>query len=394
MDILKLATTIIDRNHSYGIDDPFYILDLNQVKQKYQNWIENLPQIIPHYAVKCNDDENILNVLKNCGTGFDCASKNEIEKILKLYVDPSRIIFAHTVKQVSHLKFAAEKGVEKMTFDTEAELQKIKQFHPKAKVVLRIRFDAAKSLFELGSKFGAEPKMEARRLVKICKELELNLIGVSFHVGSGTVDYEVFGHAIDEVREIFDYAKNYGYELHLVDIGGGFMGHDDKLLKNYAYFINSAIERNFNDENIKIIAEPGQYFAISAMSIVTQIVLKKYSQNGHVHYFINDGVYGSFRSIYSYNQFVNVTVIKKSKIHENSSKIAEQKLSTIWGCTCSSRDKIIENIMMNEVEIGDWLIFNNMGAYSTVLSTDFNGFARGKMYYLGMKVGRGKLASI
>lgn len=394
MDIQKLANKIIHQNHSFGIDDPFYILDLNKVREKYQNWIKNLPRVVPHYAVKCNDDQNILKVLKNCGTGFDCASKSEISKILNLNVDQSRIIFAHTVKQISHLKFAAEEGVEKVTFDTEAELHKIKKFHPKAKVVLRIKFDASKSIVEMGSKFGAEPKIEARNLVKICKELELNLIGVSFHVGSGTVDYEVFGHAIDEVRAIFDYAENFGFNLYFVDIGGGFLGHDDKLLKNYAEVINPALERNFPGQNIQIIAEPGQYFATSVLYVVTQIVLKKYSQNGHVNYFINDSIHGSFSSVALFGESVGFTVIKKSKIHEKLISNEEKKLSTIWGCTCSSRDKIIGNIMMIDVEIGDWLIFNNMGAYSTVLSTEFNGFARGKMYYLGKNSEKEKFNTI
>lgn len=394
MDIQKLAIKIIDQNRSLGIDDSFYILNLNKVREKYQNWINYLPRVVPHYAVKCNDNENILKVLKNCGTGFDCASMSEISKIMNLNVDQSRIIFAHTIKRVSHLKFAAEKGVEKVTFDTEAELHKIKQFHPKAKVVLRIKFDAATSKVEMGSKFGAEPETEAKNLVKICKELELNLIGVSFHVGSGTDDYEVFGHAIDEVRKIFDYAENFGYKLYFVDIGGGFLGHDDKLLKNYADKINPALQRNFPDQNVQIIAEPGQYFATSALSVLTQVVLKKYSQNGHVNYFINDSIHGSFSSVALFDESVCFTVIKKTKIDENLIKSEEEKLSTIWGCTCSSLDKIINNIMMSEIEIGDWLIFNNMGAYSTVLSTEFNGFTRGKMYYLGQTAKKRKFKTI
>ena len=55
-------------------------------------------------AVKCNSDPLLLRTLAALGSGFDCASKNEIATVLDLGVDPSRIIYAHTCKQISHIK--------------------------------------------------------------------------------------------------------------------------------------------------------------------------------------------------------------------------------------------------------------------------------------------------
>jgi ornithine decarboxylase len=48
-------------------------------------------------------------------------------------VEPDRIIFAHPCKPVTHLRYAAERGVRLMTFDNEAELQKVKEYMPSAK---------------------------------------------------------------------------------------------------------------------------------------------------------------------------------------------------------------------------------------------------------------------
>ena len=45
---------------------------------------------------------------------------------------PDSIIFAHPSKQESHLRFAREKGVSLMTFDTEEELVKVKRVYPEA----------------------------------------------------------------------------------------------------------------------------------------------------------------------------------------------------------------------------------------------------------------------
>lgn len=54
--------------------------------------------------------------------------------------------------------------------------------------------------------------------------------------------------------------------------------------------------------------------------------------------------------------------------------------STIWGPTCDSTDKITENYWIPELHIGDWLLVDNMGAYSVSLCTDFNGCERAQIY--------------
>lgn len=59
----------------------------------------------------------------------------EINKILELGVDPSRIIFANPAKPASHIRHAAALGVDTMTFDNETELHKIKSLYPAAKYV-------------------------------------------------------------------------------------------------------------------------------------------------------------------------------------------------------------------------------------------------------------------
>ena len=86
---------------------------------------------------------------------------------------PDRIIFANPVKQVSHIRYAASVGVRVMTFDNENELYKVRQHHPTAKMVLRIRCDAKKVRCPLGMKYGAFPK-DAPRLMQLAKKLGKN----------------------------------------------------------------------------------------------------------------------------------------------------------------------------------------------------------------------------
>jgi hypothetical protein len=70
-----------------------------------------MPRVVPYYAVKCNPEPGILKLLVAMGTGFDCASKGELEMMLKLGVPPSRIIFAHPCKRASDIRYAREHNI-------------------------------------------------------------------------------------------------------------------------------------------------------------------------------------------------------------------------------------------------------------------------------------------
>ncbi|KAK7939327.1 hypothetical protein WMY93_002653 [Mugilogobius chulae] len=136
---------------------PFYVTNLDNIHEKYLKWNNSLPRVRPFYAVKCNNTPEILRLLNALGTGFDCASK--MEQVLSLGVKPESIIYAHTTKPRSHIRYARKKGVDMMTFDSEEELLKISECHQEAKLVLRIAVDDSKSLIGLNNKFGAKLRM-------------------------------------------------------------------------------------------------------------------------------------------------------------------------------------------------------------------------------------------
>ena len=97
-----------------------------QILQQHQLWVKRLPQVHPHYAVKCNPSPAVLRTLASLGCSFDCASKTEIQQVLALpSVHAEDIIFANPCKLRSHLVYAREVGVKRMTFDSELELHKV-----------------------------------------------------------------------------------------------------------------------------------------------------------------------------------------------------------------------------------------------------------------------------
>jgi ornithine decarboxylase len=152
--------------------------------------------------------------------GFDVASKVEISTVRELEVDPDKMIFANPVKEINHITFAEGEGIKKMTFDNVDELKKISVFHPNAELVLRILVDDSKSRMPFGTKFGC-PTANLPEVFDLAKTLGLNIIGVSFHVGSECESPSAYTDAISLAREVFNTAKTYGFVMRLLDIGGG-----------------------------------------------------------------------------------------------------------------------------------------------------------------------------
>ncbi|KAG5683764.1 hypothetical protein PVAND_013029 [Polypedilum vanderplanki] len=291
--MLKVVENKIYERLKSNNDNSFYLFDINDIREKVKYWKVKLPRVEPFFAVKCNYNRDILIAIDKLGLGFECASKGEVEKVLELKIDPQRIIYSHTVKQLSHLQYCAEKKVSKMTFDSSAELLRIKKNYPDAEVFLRIRIDKKNSTCAADVKFGCDIEQEALELIKMCCDLKMDLIGFNFHIGSITEDFQIYEKALTEVSKLFDKASSLGFHLNFINIGGGFYGENKECLDNYVDHINKAIDTHFPNINL-IVAEPGRYFVESAGVLATQIILKRISVDGHVHYYINEGVFLSF----------------------------------------------------------------------------------------------------
>lgn len=363
-------------------DDPFYVFDIGDIVKKHQTWIQKMPRVIPHYAVKCNDNDIVLATLVALGTSFDCASKGEITKMLNLGVEPSSIIFANPTKPKSHIRYAVANNVKTMTFDCDIELQKIKILCPDANLVLRIRCEAESAQCPLGKKFGCDPITEAPKLLKIARDMNLNVMGISFHVGSGCRDYPIYFKAIGMCKSLFEYGEELGFKMTLLDIGGGFPGDNDKTIDEVAMVVNQGLETYFSDNNVRVIAEPGRYYVASAFTLVTNVHSKKNIYNNaneieHVMYYVNDGVYGSFNCLLYDHQVVKPILLDQQKNRDCNEM---KHLSTIWGPTCDALDQILVDQQLPDIKIGDFIVFENMGAYTIPVASTFNGFPLPKIY--------------
>ncbi|KAL5624580.1 hypothetical protein BROUX41_004640 [Berkeleyomyces rouxiae] len=370
-------------NCEAGEEDTFFVADLGEVYRQHMRWKRNLPRVKPFYAVKCNPDPTLLRLLAELGTGFDCASKGEIEQVLDMGVDSNRIIFAQPCKTNSYLRYVREAGVKQMTFDNADELRKVAKLFPGAELFLRIMTDDTSSLCRLSMKFGAAMDT-TQSLLEEARALDLNVVGVSFHVGSGASDPMAFYQAVRDAYTVFEQGRALGFDMQTLDIGGGFC---TETFDQMAGVLRAALDEFFpSDSSVNIIAEPGRYYVANAFTIACNIIARRtidMPETGDKTFmaYINDGIYGNFSSIMFDHQHpvakilsAGGQVIYDTKAAEACDKHEGVQYS-IWGPTCDGIDRITESIHFKQtLDVGDWLYFENMGAYTKCSATKFNGF--------------------
>ena len=383
-------------------ENAFLVCDLKRVWDRYALWQKEIgDRVEAFFAVKANPDPIIIQLMARLGLGFDCASYQEISQVLSYGVNPNKIIYANPCKASSFIRHAAKQNVRMMTFDNADELLKIQKFHPTARMVLRILTDDSGSLCKLGLKYGA-PLEEVRGLLEQARRLDVDVTGISFHVGSGCTNPALFADAIERARWAFDVGKELGYTFELLDIGGGFGG--DNFIQ-IAHILRSAFAQHFpKKDGVRIIAEPGRYFVAEAFEMATNIIARRAKpaqiraidgpiinedeavvmcrllffqeparmlniNSLHLDY-VNDGVYGAFNCTMFDHQIVHPKVLTLGGTFISNPSLytdeTEYEPSSVWGPTCDSIDCVskLSYLPTAQLEVGDWLRWENMGAYT------------------------------
>ncbi|XP_054079327.1 antizyme inhibitor 2 isoform X4 [Rissa tridactyla] len=241
----------------------FFMADLGDIVKKHLCFLKALPRVKPYFPVKCNGSEGVIRLLAELGAGFACTNKAEIARVQSIGVPADKIFYSSPCKQVAHIKYAASHGVQLMTFDNEVELSKVARSHPRAREVsgsiagmggwsrrwgggcgvtegpkmpqhsvallcrmlLGVAADSSPSAHP-SMMFGTTLK-SCRHLLETAKEQAVEVVGISFHLGSHGLEPQTFAQSVAAAQLAFEIGKELGYRMHLLDIGGGFPGTED-----------------------------------------------------------------------------------------------------------------------------------------------------------------------
>ena len=360
---------------------PLFVLDHSVIRANYRAFKRHLPRVQCYYAVKANSNQEIIRTLFREGSSFDVASYNEFMQVYE-YLRGMRkrekdwyiwdqIIFSNTIKDRQTLARIRQYRP-LVTYDNADEVRKIKAHCDSAGLVLRLKVPDTGSQVEMSSKFGCEPG-DAMGLVDAAFDRGLTVVGLSFHVGSQCTNFDNYAAALAITAELFHAARKKGYPLNLIDIGGGFPVPYDAQSPRFerlARLLNREFARLFPDD-IEILAEPGRFMVATAATLVSEIIGKA-RRDGKVFYHINDGVYHTFSGVV-YDHWVPTFAAFRR---------GPAEVCAVVGPTCDSFDKItLSANLPGNLQIGDCLITENIGAYSTASSTRFNGFEGAKIIH-------------
>lgn len=155
--------------------------------------------------------------------------------------------------------------------------------------------NTARHLLETAQRLGLEVigvRFEYRIEFRLNKEKEFNCFRFSFHCGSGQMTSKAFVDAIQNARITMDYAIKLGFNMSLLDIGGGFPGNSgtENYFTEIATAINRALDEHFpNDGKIRIIAEPGRYYVASAYTLATSVIaVREMKDSGSIEFVLSN----------------------------------------------------------------------------------------------------------
>jgi ornithine decarboxylase len=101
-------------------------------------------------------------------------------------------------------------------------------------------------------------------------------------------------------------------------------------------------------------------------------------------YYVNDGVYGSFNCILFDHAVVTPKVLARDgEFLYGTPTMTSEKLfrCSLWGPTCDSMDCLTKEGVLPLMDVGDWLYFDSMGAYTMCAASTFNGFKKSSILY-------------
>ncbi len=362
------ASDFIARN-TFG--RPTLVLDLDRVGVQYDALKAGLGAADVHYAVKANPDPRIIAALVAKGSHFDCASRPELELCLAQGARVDQLSFGNTIKRGSDIAYAASVGVTLFAADAPEELEKIAANAPCARVYLRVIVENSQADWPLSRKFGAAAG-HIPALLRQGRALGLQMVGLSFHVGSQTRKAAFWGPVLDQIVQVWDTAQRSGYGLNLLNIGGGFpafYGEAVDAPTHYAANVMRQVHARFGD--VKVIAEPGRGMVAEAGHIVAEVLLVARKSPLDLH------------------RWVYLDIGKFSGLAETMDEAIRYEFITakdgmasgpciLAGPSCDSADVLYEKTpvnLPNALCAGDRVIIRNCGAYTTTYaSIGFNGF--------------------
>lgn len=350
---------------------PFLVIGRKTVFRKLQQLSQAMPDARIFYALKTNSHWRIAKMLQDSGYGFEVASEEELDLLLRRDLSPDRIIISNPLKSPQFIRAAHAAGVKYFAFDSTDEVEKLSEFAPGSSVYVRLEVSNEGSLWPLGGKFGVETE-QAVELITLAAKGTLVPCGITFHVGSQCIDEMSWVGAIKKSRLVWDAVERRGITLRMLNIGGGFPIEYTESIPSIDR-IASVIEKTLREEfptGVEIFAEPGRAI-VGEAGILASTVIAKAKRNGQDWLYLDVGVFNGLME--------SIGGFRYSMVADRRGPARKW---VVAGPSCDSLDVISKDVELPDLQIGDKVYISSAGAYTTAYASRFNGFPIPKTYFV------------
>ena len=332
-----------------------------------RRFIDGFPGMVT-YAVKSNPGEAVVENLAAAGIrGYDVASPFEMHLIRRLAPDAA-LHYNNPVRSRAEIAVAIELGVKSYSVDSQSELEKLIADVPAegTEITVRFKLPVSGAAYNFGAKFGATADVAVGLLKRVA---EAGFIpSITFHPGTQCTDPAAWDSYIRAAAQI---AADAGVTIARLNVGGGFPSHRlhgvvPQLEATFALIDRVATEA-FGDDRPLLVCEPGRGLCGDAFTLAARV--KAVRDDSHV--FLNDGIYGALAEL------PLIGVIDRTRVvtPAGEARRGAAMPRIVFGPTCDSVDRLPGDVMLpGDIAEGDFVIFEGLGAYSTVTNTRFNGF--------------------
>jgi len=355
-------TTLAGHLANHQPDRPVLFFNPAVLHKAAQGFQSGFPGLVT-YAVKANDDPIVLSNLVAAGiTSFDVASPAEMQAVRDIHPDAT-LHYNNPVRSEAEIATARRFGIASASVDDLAGLNAIAPLE--CEIAVRFKLPVAGAAYDFGSKFGATPD-EAVILLEHAKALG-HPLAMTFHPGTQCTDAEAW---VSYIHAAADFARRAGVRLDRLNVGGGFPAHRAGVAPDlYHIFarIRDAVAEAFGPNPPALVCEPGRAMVAESFCLATRI--KAIRDSGAI--FLNDGIYGGLSEQRDIGPSDRLRVLAPN----GTPRCAPAASRIAFGPTCDSLDRLPQPISIPEdASIGDYVIFDGMGAYSSAIATQFNGY--------------------
>jgi diaminopimelate decarboxylase len=360
-----------------SVGTPFYCYSKKSLVENFQAFVDafshaKISDYKICYAIKANFNIHLVKILSELGAGIDAVSAGEVFRALKANVNPHKIVFAGVGKTCEEIKFALENGVEEFSVESIAEMFLLNEvagsLNRKAKFSLRVNpnVDAKThdkiSTGRKGDKFGVDIEKAEAIYAQAAKLPNLEIYGISTHIGSQITSLDPFKAAFAKLRELCLTLKKQGHKISALDFGGGigilYKNENTLLLNDYAALIKEVTE----GLNVKITIAPGRAMVGNAGLLATKVIFLK--ETDVKNFVIIDAAMNDLMRPGLYGSYHEVLEVRK--------KIGSKTTYDLAGPVCESTDILAQSRELVEPKSEDLLVFCSAGAYGSSMSNEYN----------------------